>query len=656
MAQQELGLGIDLGTTISLASVVDSSGRPQVVTNRAGKHLIPSAVYFETNVMVGDAALDLGLLDPEGLAEAFKRDIGKAHFSREIRGNQVPPEVLTAYLIRHLMKIVSERHGEINSAVITVPAYFDERKRTATQQAAKLAGLDIIEIINEPTSAAIALGHQLLLKNDQPNTRPKELLVYDLGGGTFDVTLLEFSNQTFRAISTDGDIYLGGRDFDERIISIIAERFRDRHGVDPRMHLAEMQRLWKRAREIKHALSDRTEIPIEFEHDGMSISFNLSRSEFEESIEPLVDRSIATTRDVVEAAGKRFSDIDEILLVGGSSRIPMVVKKVEQLTGKKVKLTSNPDELIAHGAALYAATKKGGILDSSAQFDVVNVNAHSLGVRGTDAATKQKINKILIPRNTPLPASRVYTFVTSTDGQKNARVPLLEGESENPDYCNVLGECMVRIDPPIPRGSVIKVICNYASNGTISVTAKLPQTNASAYVEIRRDSYSTIESLDIWSARLTSQTDQSSTKILESVFPTPAPQVKLNQHDKKEVLARLDSIYRYIGHLSVDSPPPVKAVQTHRLIGRLRDETESLKQIIQHLELKHQQTEQFRERLVLSGQIAQLKMAWENSKRLLDHTFVVMGRECFASGMVPSTASGFTEEVRDLNSLIELRS
>jgi molecular chaperone DnaK len=653
MAKQELGLGIDLGTTISLASVVDSTGRPQVVTNRAGKHLIPSAIYFETNVMVGDAALDLGLLDPDGLAEAFKRDIGKAHFSREIRGNQVPPEVLTALLLRHLMGIVNDRHGELDSAVITVPAYFDERKRTATQQAAKLAGLDVIEIINEPTSAAIALGHDLMLKADQTITRPKQLLVYDLGGGTFDVTLLEFSDFTFRAVATDGDIYLGGRDFDERIIAIIAERFRDRHGVDPRMHLTEMQRLWKRAREIKHALSDRTDIPIEFEYEGMNTSFNLSRSEFEEAIEPLVDRSIATTRDVVEAAGKSFDEIDEILLVGGSSRIPMVVRKVEQLTGKKAKLTPNPDELIAHGAALYAATKKGGILDSSAQFDFVNVNAHSLGVRGTDVATKQKINKILIPRNTPLPASRVHRFVTSFDGQRSARVPLLEGESENPDYCNVLGECMVRIDRPIPKGSVIKVICNYAANGTISVTAKLPQTNASAYVEIRRDSYSTIESLDIWTARLTSQGQQSATNVLESIYLVPLLHVKVNQHDKAQVLSRLDSIHRYIGQLATDSPPPVNAVQTHRLVGLLRDETESLKHIIQQLELHHQQTEQFRERLLLSGQIAQLKMAWENSKRLLDHSMVALGRECLADGFMPSPATEFAEEVRELQSFLD---
>lgn len=653
MAKQELGLGIDLGTTISLASVVDSTGRPQVVTNRAGKHLIPSAIYFETNVMVGDAALDLGLLDPDGLAEAFKRDIGKAHFSREIRGNQVPPEVLTALLLRHLMSIVNDRHGEVDSAVITVPAYFDERKRTATQQAAKLAGLDVIEIINEPTSAAIALGHELMLKADRTITRPKHLLVYDLGGGTFDVTLLEFSDFTFRAIATDGDIYLGGRDFDERIIGIIAERFRDRHGVDPRMHLTEMQRLWKRAREIKHALTDRTDVPIEFEYEGMSTSFNLSRSEFEEAIEPLVDRSIATTRDVVEAGGRSFNEIDEILLVGGSSRIPMIVKKVEQLTGKKAKLTPNPDELIAHGAALYAATKKGGILDSSARFDVVNVNAHSLGVRGTDVSTKQKINKILIPRNTPLPASRVYSFVTSTDGQRTARVPLLEGESENPDYCNVLGECMVRIDSPIPKGSVIKVICNYAANGTISVTAKLPHTNASAYVEIRRDCYSTIESLDVWTARLTSQGQQSATNVLESHYQPPILHVKVNQHDKAQVLSRLDSVYRYIGQLAIDSPPPVNAVQTHRLVGLLRDETDSLKHIIQQLELHHQQTEQFRERLLLSGQIAQLKMAWENSKRLLDHSLVVLGRECLADGFMPSPAAEFAEEVRELQSFLD---
>lgn len=649
---KNVGLGIDLGTTISLASIVTESGRPAVVKGASGGHLIPSAIYFDKSVIVGESALELGLRDPEGLAEAFKRDIGKPQFSREIRSTQVPPEVLTGYLVRHLLGNVRAAHGELEAGVVTVPAYFDERRRTATQQSAQLAGLEVLDIINEPTAAAIALGHEMMI-NRQASDRPRKLLVYDLGGGTFDVTLLEFADRTFRALGTDGDIYLGGRDFDERIIGIIADRFRDRHGIDPRHNIVEMQRLWKLAREAKHQLSSQERVPIAFDYEAMPLQFDLTRSDFEDAIEPLVERSLATTRDVILAADLDWSDIDEFLLVGGSSRIPFVARKAQELSGLNPRLASNPDELIAHGAALYAAAKRGGILDTAAQFDVINVNAHSLGVRGTDAATKQKINKILIPRNTPLPAVRTYSFVTSRDGQKNAKVPLLEGESENPDFCTLLGECLVRIDRLLPKGTIIKVICNYAANGTISVTAKLAKDNAAAYVEIRRDGYSTLESLDVWTARLTTGGDIHSTDMLSHLEGRPQDEVSVDRSDKDKVIARLDELYRFVGKLCLDSPPPASAAQSHRLLTSMQQETTTLKQLIRQLELRHQQTERFQDRLELAGQLAQLKMAWEHSMRLLDHSLIVLGRECIAENLVDPQVGGFLDEARDLQTVLD---
>ncbi len=348
---QRAGLGLDLGTTTSLASIVDSRGRPEVISGPSGSHLIPSAIYFDTNVVVGESALELGLRDPEGLAEAFKRDIGKSHYSREIRSTQVPPEVLTGFLVRHLLANVRSTYGDIEAAVITVPAYFDERKRTATQQAAQLAGLEVLDIINEPTAAAIALGHEMMI-DSKPNEKPRRLLVYDLGGGTFDVTLLEFADRTFRALGTDGDIYLGGRDFDERIIAIISDHFRDRHGVDPRQNIVEMQRLWKYARELKHLLSTRTSVPVAFDYEGMQVQFELEREDFEDSIEPLIERSMATTRDVILAAGSSWDEIDEFLLVGGSSRIPLIATKAQELSGLLPRLAANPDASTIASACL----------------------------------------------------------------------------------------------------------------------------------------------------------------------------------------------------------------------------------------------------------------------------------------------------------------
>jgi len=284
---------------------------------------------------------------------------------------------------------------------------------------------------------------------------------------------------------------------------------------------------------------------------------------------------------------------------------------------------------------------------------VVNVNAHSLGVRGTDAATKQKVNKILIPRNTPLPASKIYSFVTSRDGQRNAKVPLLEGESENPDFCTLLGECLVTIDSALPKGSGIKVICNYAANGTISVTAKLAKNNVAAYVEIRRDGYSTLESLDVWTARLTTGGDIQSTEVLSQLSIRPASVPLVDRSDKDRVISRLDDLYRFIGKLSLDSTAPIKAQPTYDLLANLQLETVTLKQLIRQLEMRHQQTERFQDRLELAGQLAQLKMAWEHSMRLLDHSLVVLGRECVADDHVEPSAANFVTEVRELQAVLD---
>lgn len=649
---QRAGLGLDLGTTTCLASIVDGRGRPEGVSGHAANRLIPSAIYFGSRIAFGDSALELGLADPAGLAEAFKRDIGKPFYSREIHGTQVPPEVLTAFLMRHLLESVRANYGDINIAVVTVPAYFDERKRTATQQAAKLAGLEVLDIINEPTAAAIALGHEMMV-DLKPNDQPRRLLVFDLGGGTFDVTLLEFADRTFRALGTDGDIHLGGLDFDQRIIAIIANRFLEQCGIDPRHDISQMQYLWKLSRELKHALSVHHSVPVDFQHAGQHIHFELRREDFEDAIEPLVERALATTYDVIRTAGFGWDDIDEFLLVGGSSRIPMIANKVHQRSGRLPRLASNPDELIAHGAALYAATLLGDILDASASFDVINVNAHSLGVRGTDAATKTKVNKILIPRNTPLPASRIYSFVTSRDGQRNARVPLLEGESENPDFCTLLGECLVRIDKPLPKGSGIKVICNYAANGTISVTAQLSRDNTAAYVEIRRDGYSTIEPLDVWAARLSSTAGLPTSDNLTLVVERPSPIPLADHSDKGKVISRLDDLYGFVGRLSANVTPPADAVQTHRLIELMQLETATLKQLIQRLEMQHQRSEQFQDRLELEGQLTQLKMAWEHSMRLLDHAWVVLGREYVAADLVDVRADDLLLEARELQTVLD---
>ena len=647
---QNYALGLDLGTTTSVAAIVDATGRSRTIAGPRGSHLIPSALFFDDGVTVGERALELGQDDPAGLAEGFKRDMGKPHYGREVRFCQIPPEVLSAFLIAHLRDSVGQAVGPPERAVVTVPAFYDEKQRTATQQAARLAGMEVLDIINEPTAAAIAAGYELFAPADARPAGPQSILVYDLGGGTFDVTLLEYEDRVFRAVATDGDILLGGRDFDERLAGIAAQRFLEKHGTDPRTDPRDLLRLWQLARQAKHLLSSQDRCTISVQHAKLSAGVEITREQFEEAIEPLIERSLSTTSDCLRMAGKSWRDLDQFLLVGGSSRIPLIARKVEQLTGRAPRLADNPDDLVAIGAALYAATKSEGLLsDAASRFDVVNVNAHSLGIQGVDPATKQPVNKIIIPRNTPLPKTRAGGFCTRKDGQRNVRVRLLEGESENPKFCTVLGDCIVQIDRPVPKGTDIRVTCQYAANGTITVSARIPEIKASAYVELRRDGYCELESLDVWRARLTTESDiRRSTEVLAASLHRQLEKIDQGSGTLSTSLAKLDALYRFVGQLAADDPPPAQAVQSHRLVHDLQRETETLEDLIQKLDRTYHETRQYQDRLELAGRLAQIKMAWEQSVRLLDHARLALGRECAGENVVPAGASNQLEDIRRL--------
>ncbi len=401
---QKAAVGFDLGTTISVASYVDSSGTLHVAKDQHGNSLIPSAIFFSDHAIVGQAAIELSEQALDNFAEGFKRDVGRPHYRKRVRLCEVPPEILTAFLVEHLAENVRQEIGEVTEVVVTVPAYFDERQRTATQRAVALAGLKVLDIINEPTAAAIAAGYELI--RSQAAHADQKLLVYDFGGGTFDATLLEVDGKVFRTLGTDGDIYLGGRDLNERIATILAESFISKHGVDPRSDPCDSMKLLHLARDIKHALSNRQSIDISFQHAGLLDGFTFTRAMFEEAAASLIERTFMTANSVVTEAGLTWNDVDRILLVGGSSRIPMVRERLEKETHKPVDLSDRPDEIVARGAALYAALRsEHDYLDADSRFEVVNVNAHSLGIQGVDLATKQKVNKIIIPRNTALPTA-----------------------------------------------------------------------------------------------------------------------------------------------------------------------------------------------------------------------------------------------------------
>jgi molecular chaperone DnaK len=503
-----LPIGIDLGTTYSVVAYVDADGRPTTVQNRSGDLLTPSAVAFEDGqVIVGKEAVKGSVLGPDAYADCFKRDMGRGKFRRNVNGQEVPPEVLNAFLLQRLKEDAERRLGPLRRVVITVPAFFDETRRKATKEAGRLAGLEVMDIINEPTAAAIAFGyHRATVGGQQTSAKPERMLVYDLGGGTFDVTILEIDGHKFRTLATDGDVQLGGKDFDERFLNHLAKNFTEQHGADPRSDPRDLAQLWLDAQDAKHALSERQKTTVVVFHAGVRMRQEVSRAQFEELTRDLLERTHTTTALVVKQAALTFKDIDRVILVGGATRMPMVVNMLRELTGQEPDQSQSADEVVAHGAALYAAVLAGQEPSDRPKFELVNVNSHSLGVVGTDTKVGQKINVVLIPKNTPLPAHKTKRFKTAKPNQPSVKVRVVEGESRQPEYCIALGECVVGDLPPgLPADTPVEVEYRYAADGTLSVRARVPSARQSAFVEIHRDGHRQFEDLETWRRRLFGQ-------------------------------------------------------------------------------------------------------------------------------------------------------
>jgi molecular chaperone DnaK len=498
-------IGIDLGTTYSVIAYLDSQGRPTSIPNAEGDLLTPSVVLFDDDgIIVGKQAVAAGSLEPGKVADCVKRDIGSKHYHREINGRSYPPEVISAYILQRLKADAERKLGRLRKAVITVPAYFDETRRRATMDAGKLAGLDVLDIINEPTAAAILYGYQAGFLNRSgtlDREKPVRVLVFDLGGGTFDVTLVEIATQSFKALATDGDVVLGGKDWDEKLVEIAAERLAAQIGEDPRNDPATLHELTFAAEAAKRALSERTKTTLVAHHRGRRLKVDVTRQEFEEATLPLVLRTRTVAELVVLQARATWPEIDRVLVVGGSTRMPMIVRMLSELAGRAVDHSVAPDEAVAHGAALYAdmLLRKEGAGGGQTQFTVTDVNSHSLGVAGVDAATRSRVNRIIIRKNTPLPHSKSKKFKTFKADQSNVKITVLEGESEVPEACIEVGTCVIRDLPPnLPAGWPVEVRYSYQENGRLKVSAKLVGHGARVTADFIRDNSLTDDDLLLW--------------------------------------------------------------------------------------------------------------------------------------------------------------
>lgn len=498
-------IGIDLGTTFSAVAYLDRSGAPQTVMNAEGDLSTPSVVYFEQNqVVVGKEAVKAAVYEPESVLQHVKREMGKPYCDKAVRGTRLPPEVVQGAILQKLRSDAQMKLGDVEEAVITVPAFFNEPRRKATMDAGRLAGLKILDIINEPTAAAIAYGVQAGFVTTAGEAKQAEkILVYDLGGGTFDVTLMHLDGCHYTAVATDGDVQLGGIDWDRRIVDLVADHFVEQHGIDPRQDQVTLQMLLTEAEDAKRALSTRTSVTIRFAYRGKRVQVPLTREEFEALTSDLLQRTVFTVERLLRAARLQFSDLTRVLLVGGSTRMPMVQQTLEQVSGLNVDRSLSPDEAVAHGAALYAGFLRRGSRAADRSLVVKNVNSHDLGVLGIEKATGMKRRRIMIPRNTTLPARSKSSFVTHRSNQRSVAVHVVEGGDDSGKNATAIGKCLVsNLPPKLPAKTPVVVQFFYAANGRLSVKASLPETGLESSVTIERASGMSEESLRQWEQRL----------------------------------------------------------------------------------------------------------------------------------------------------------
>ena len=494
-------LGIDLGTTNSAMAYV-VGGKPVIVENREGARTTPSVFYYNSkdgSVVIGEVAKRNSVLHPENTFYEVKRFIGRSFDDPSVQhdislvpykviekngkiklltkeGKEYAPEEISAAVLRKLKTDAEEKLGQtITEAVITVPAYFNDAQRQATKDAGEIAGLKVLRIINEPTAAALAYGFE--------KGKDERILVYDLGGGTFDVTVLEVSSDTIEVLATNGDTHLGGKDFDKRLIEYIISEFKKETGIDLSKDKAAVQRIKEAAEKAKHDLSTQQEHQINLpfitmgpDNQPQHLLMTITRAKFEELVKDLIEKTMDPVKKALADAGVKKEEIQEIIMVGGMTRMPAVQRAVEEFFGKKPNLSVNPDEVVALGAAIQGAVLKGDIKD----ILLLDVTPLTLAIE-----TAGNIATPMIPRNTTIPTSKTQIFSTYADNQTAVDIHVVQGERPLASDNKSLGKFTLSGIPPAPRGvPQIEVTFDLDANGILTVRAVDKATNKEAKITI----------------------------------------------------------------------------------------------------------------------------------------------------------------------------
>ena len=461
-------IGIDLGTTFSCMAYIDENGQPIVIPNREGKNTTPSTVLFDgQSTIVGEEAKNQSILDPANFEQFVKRHMGERDYQFSSgNGEKYSPEAISAIILSKMKADAEEHLGEpVDGAVITVPAYFNEAQRKSTMDAGQIAGLNVLAIINEPTAAALAFG---IAKGSE---KAQTIMVYDLGGGTFDVTVLRFDNENITVLGTAGDRKLGGFDFDERIIDAVSSAAAEQ-GLDIQNDSTARQDLQLKAEEAKKTLSAREKANIVLNIGGRPFKYVLTREDFVDLVEPLLFKTVGSMETACDEAGLEYSDLDKILLVGGSTRMPVVRESIEEETGIVPSSEVHPDEAVPIGAAYYvldvikkeqtkveqgkSENKKilnATIPETAKKYTFTDVTSHGIGVICADKEQRE-FNSVILPKNTQVPAASTNQYCTTVPYQEKLYIQVTQGEEEDLRYVTVIGTAEIEI---VPREKIVGI-------------------------------------------------------------------------------------------------------------------------------------------------------------------------------------------------------